>query len=327
MTTPTYSPGDPKRPGNGRIVALTMALAAILATGGVIAKKGGTTVTQPPVVVDTTHVDPAPVVTPPVSAGLSGVQIIGDDYSQYKTTADLLAKISTNVGGTCTSSCIYGDGRGALYVTIDSTVLYNGHHTVRYSFVPGATNNPPELYAGFPGLDDVWMRAVIRFAPGWTTIGDNAASSNAYKLLAWNLAGVDGSGRIEITNTTQYEIYWGASVKNTSTPIETEEFAVPGNITTEWSDGRWRAYTIHWQKTSDSTVDVECWIRVVGDTAGLRAKTTTKMLAGHLPPQVNAFNLGMNYNQPIMAPMAINYGQWEVVDGSKHPNPFNLTAK
>jgi len=326
MTTP-FSPGDPNRPGNKAFLGKIAALVAIVGTIATVAVKstGTTPVTAPPA--DTTHVDSTPVVTPPVGAGLSGVQTVGDDYSQYKTTADLLAKISTNVGGTCTSSCIYGDGRGAQYVTIDSTVLYNGHHTVRYSFVPGAANNPPELYAGFPGLDDVWMRAVIRFAPGWTTIGNNAAASNAYKLLAWNLAGVDGSGRIEITNTTQYEIYWGASVKNTSTPIETEQFAVPGNVTTEWSDGRWRAYTIHWQKTSDSTVDVECWVRVAGDTAGLYAKTTTKMLAGHLPPQVNAFNLGMNYNQPIMAPMAINYGQWEVVDGSKHPNPFNLTAK
>ena len=54
------------------------------------------------------------------------------------------------------------------------------------------------------------------------------------------------------------------------------------------------------------------------------AKTTTRMLPGKPVPQVNAVMLGMNRNQNILREMSLNYGQWEVVDGALHPNPFGV---
>ena len=138
----------------------------------------------------TSHV---PLHVPPPS-GLSGVQLVGDDFTSYRTRADLLAAISANLGGTGDwKRALYHDGRGAELVSLDESVRYNGHHTIKYRFPVGG--GPPEIWPQLPRpLDHMWFRAKIRFERGFNTLGTIPASS-AYKLLGWNLTGGDGSGQ------------------------------------------------------------------------------------------------------------------------------------
>ena len=329
MTTPTYSPGDPKRPGNGRIVALTMALAAILATGGYVAKNGGTTVTPTPVAVDTTHVDSTPV-TQSNGTGLSGFAIVADSFSEYASTAALMARITANnPGGTGGANAFYGDGINASLASIDTSVRYNGHATLKLS-QPGGVANTPWLAVAFPPTAHIWYRAKIRFSPGWTTTGTlpPSQSSNAYKMLSWGWvgSGFDGSGRIEITNTNEYELY--ENVQSGPSLIGGGNYLQAGNVTTEWTDGGWYDYVVEVDHSTNPGV-IRLWRGKDGVAPAYSGQATEKMNNGAPMPPLSGISVGLNFNQ-VRAPnqnQAIWWGQWEVVDGSKHPNPFNLTPK
>ena len=329
MTTPTYSPGDPKRPGNGRIVALTMALAAILATGGVIAKSGGTVVTPPPPPVDTTHVDSTPV-TPNNGTGLSGFAIVADSFSEYANTAALMARITANnPGGTGGANAFYSDGINASLASIDTAVRYNGHATLKLS-QPGGVANTPWLAVAFPPTAHIWYRATVRWSPGYTTTGTLTNSANAYKMLSWGWVGspYDGSGRIEITNTTQYEIYEGQADKKTGATVGGASFIIGPNVTTEWTDGQWYDYVVEVDHSAAPGI-LRAWKGKDGGPLTFLGQTTESMHDGSIPPPVSNISVGLNFNQ-VRAPsqnQAIWWGQWEVVDGTQHPNPFGLTAK
>jgi hypothetical protein len=259
------------------------------------------------------------------------VALISDDFTKYASTASLQAQISTNIGGTGDGRTVmYNDGYNGQLAEIDDSVRYNGHATMKYNF-PGGTSAHPELWPRLPrSLSTMWLRVKIRFSPGFTTTGTLTNSSNAYKLLGWGYSDSYGSGRLEITNTTQYQLYYATQTSSsvsvaTSTPAQ---FSVAGNITTEWSDGGWYDYIIEYKNTSATTSVARLWIAKDGSTPVLRATSTSTSLSGYTMPQVGYVMLGLNFNQ-IRLPnqvQALWYGQWEVVDGDQHPNPFGLAG-
>src|SRR6185312_3656332 len=262
--------------------------------------------------------------------GLSGLALISDDFSEYANTAALLNNISANIGGTGNwQTALYNDGSNAQLAEIDPSVLYNGHATIKYNF-PGGTASHPELWPSLPRpLSTMWLRAKIRFSPGFTTTGVLTNSSNAYKLLGWGYADSYGSGRVEITNTNQYQLYYGTLVSGTNTPNSTpNDFAVGGNITTEWSDGGWYDYIVEYQITSPTTSVARLWMAKDGSTPVLRATSTSTSLSGYTMSHIGYVMLGLNFNQVRTATQseALWYGEWEVVDGVQHPNPFGLAG-
>jgi hypothetical protein len=234
--------------------------------------------------------------------------------------------VTSNVlGGTGTSNLLYTDGRNANLASIDESETYNGHHTMKYS-QPGGTANSPELWVTMPkSTSHVWVRAHIRFSPGYTTTGTLTNSSNAYKLLGWNYPGVDGSGRLEITNTTQYDFYWGMFYKNTSTVAGGGNHTNSGQISSEWTDGAWYTYIIEIDNSKPTAVTRFYWARGT-DKPVLRGTTTGTMVNGSLVPNIDAFNFGMNFNQVRAANQnqALWYGDWEIVDGNAYSNPFGV---
>lgn len=285
----------------------------------IVAPGGGQTAPTPP----ETTITPPPVVTPPSTGNY--VAFKRDDFTGYKTTVDLLANVTANVtGGTSHGSPLYTDGRNANLASIDETIQYNGHHTLKLS-QPGGTDAGPELWTGLtPSLSHLWIRAHIRFMPGWTTTG-TTASSNAYKLLGWNYSTVDGSGRLEITNTTQYDFYWGMFTKNTNIVAGGGNHCNAGQVATEWKDGVWYTYIIEVDNTQ-KTAMTRFWWAKDGSTPALRCSTPGTMVNGALVPNVDAVNWGMNFNQVRAANQNqfLSYGDWEVVDGSKFANPFGV---
>ena len=280
---------------------------------------------------------PAPVATTPSSPsastgpGLSGLALVSDDYTRYSNTAAFLTTVSSNVsGGTGDwQTALYHDGAHAELAQIDPSVTYNGHPTLKYNF-PGGVSDHPELWPTLPRpLSTMWLRVKIRYGPGFTTAGTLTNSSNAYKLLGWGYADSYGSGRVEITNTTQYQLYYVTSVTGTNNGTSTPpDFAIGGDINTEWSDGGWYDYIVEYRNTSATTSVARLWIAKDGSTPVLKATSTSTSLPGFTMSHIGYVMLGMNFNQIRAAnqTQALWYGQWEVVDGDQHPNPFGLAG-
>lgn len=270
---------------------------------------------------------PSTTTTTPPPSSSSYTTVRADSFAQYKSTAAFLGVVSTSVGGTASpSTAIYNDGGYASLAAIDNTVLYHGHATLKYN-QPAGSANTPELWVNFtPTLTHLWFRAKIRFGPGFTTTGTSGSGvANAYKLLGWAFSNYDGSGRIEITNTNQYQAYWNAQSKSGGKLVGGGVFGQGGAITAEWSDGKWYDYIID-ADFSKSPAVARLWIAPDGQTPILRATSSGTMQGGAALPLLSGVMLGLNFNQVRAASQtqALWYGQWEVVDGSKYPHPFGL---
>ena len=174
----------------------------------------------------------------------------------------------------------------------------------------------------------MWFRAKVRFSPGFTTTGTLTSSANAYKLLGWGWNMYDGSGRLEISNTNQYQLYWNVQSKSSGAVIGGGVYGIGGNITTEWSDGGWYDYIIEVDYSQGTSGVARIWMAENGGTPVLRATSASTMQGGATLPPINQVMLGMNFNQ-VRAEnqsQSVWFGQWEVIDGSQYANPYGVTG-
>ena len=287
---------------------------------------GSTSSTPTGTTTSTTTLSSSAVTTTSSSgSGLSGLGFEYDDFTEYSSTQALLARISTNVGGTASpTTALYNDGGNASLASIDNTVTYNGHPTMKYT-QPGGVSTTPELWVDFAARKHIWFRTKIRFNQGFTTTGTLSNSANAYKLLGFAFDTYDGSGRLEITNTNQYQLYWNAQSKSTGALVGGGVFGLGGNITTEWSDGGWYDYILEVDFSQSSGI-ARIWMAPDGQTPVLRATSNGTMQSGLPLPSLTGIMLGMNFNQVRASTQsqAVWWGQWEVIDGTQHPNPFGV---
>ncbi len=272
---------------------------------------------------------PPPAATPSTPSnfsgpGLTGLAITSDDFTKYSSTADLLNNITANAGGTGNwKTSLYSDGQNGNLVELDNTVRYNGHATMKYN-QPGGVMSTPTLHAYFSGVNHIWYRVKVRFSPGFTTTGVLTNSANAYKLISWGWNGVDGSGRIEITNTSEYELY--ENVQTGPSLIGGGAYLQAGRITTEWSDGGWYDYIVEVDHTQPTAV-IRLWRSKDGQTPVYQGQVLERMNDGSSMPAITNVAVGLNFNQ-VRAPgqnQAVWWGQWEVVDGNQHANPFGVS--
>lgn len=328
MTTPAPGPApDPAPDPTGKRakvrasrVLLAAAVAAALAIG--VLKSPSSTPTPTPAPAPAPAPSPTPSPTPsPV------VSLAKDDFTGYSSTAALQANITSNAGGTGSpATALYHDGTNASLVSLDPTTLYNGHATMKYS-MPGGTNATPWLAIGFAQpLAHIWYRVKVRFSPGWTDTGTLTNTANAYKMLSWGYAGANGSGRLEITNTNEYDFYWNVQSLTDGSLIGGGNHAVPGTITNEWTSGGWYDYIIEVDHSASTSGVARIWMAPDGQVPVLKGTVPGAMLSGGALPLINSVSVGLNFNQVRAATQtqAIWWGQWEVVDGSQHANPFGL---
>ena len=255
---------------------------------------------------------------------MTGFGIVSDDFTHYSSTADLERNISSLAGGTGDyHTVLYSDGLNGQLATLDNTVLYNGHATMKYK-QPGGGMSTPQLHVYFPAATHIWYRVKVRFSPGFTTTGVLTNSANAYKLISWGWSnGFDGSGRIEISNTTQYELY--ENVQTGPSLVGGSQYLTAGNITTEWTDGGWYDYIVEVDHSQPAGV-IRMWRAKDGQTPIYQGQQQETMNNGSSMPPLTNIAVGLNFNQ-VRAPnqaQALWWGQWEVVDGTQHPNPFGL---
>ena len=93
----------------------------------------------------------------------------------------------------------------------------------------------------------------------------------------------------------------------------------------QWSDGGWYDYIIECDFSQGTSGVSRAWIAKDGQTPVLRA-TSSGSIGGRALPGLRYVALGLNFNQTRAAgqDQALWYGQWEVIDGVAHPDPFNL---
>ncbi len=266
---------------------------------------------------------PGPETSEGKGSGITSTALIGEDFSNYSNTAALMSRVATHIGGSGSGQVIYGDGYNAKLAEIDNNVRYNGHQTLKYN-QPSGTTNTPALWASLPRpLSKAWIRVKVRFSSRFTTFGTTPGSANAYKLLGWGWNGAEGRGTLEFTNTNQYTFYW--NVARGGSPIANMAVKNGPNVTTEWTDGRWYEYIVFHEQTSPTTVRLRWWMAPDGETPQLRSDITGQMHSENAP-QITRVMLGLNYNSKRTQAQSLWYGQWEVVDGSQHKNPFGVSG-
>jgi hypothetical protein len=250
--------------------------------------------------------------------------VAGNDWTRYKTTADLrAAKLFWWFNKA-------QDANEQVDLVPDPTF----GQVVRINF-PVSDKQPagaPRMLTYLkPPLETMWFRWRIKFTPGWTTVGPEPQNSaNSYKMAFWMWEGFDGRADVELTNTSQYQAHWG--VTKDGKHLRYEQTDLPGSqnfgrVKNEWSDGEWYEFIVFYEKLSPTLARQHWWRRQLTDKGkivdhdflyhGIEIK-------GDPIPRVNAVELGANKNKVTPEPMSLMWGPWEVVDGSKFEDPFGV---
>ena len=253
--------------------------------------------------------------------------VVGDDWSSYTSSADLLATF----------------GWGSTGASSQFTVAQNVHLVADPVFgqvvetrQPMDTNTQvccgwsPLKFVAFPQLlNKVWFRARVRFSAGWTPEGPiPVGAANSYKLLFILWQGYSQRAEIEFSNNTQYIIGFG--FQGVTCNSATVPGAAPwGNVTTEWTDEEWWEYIMYYEKTGGTSARQRFWKRQLTVSGALDPQPfeftgETKTNCSSATPQARAINLGANKNKTTPADQYIYWGPFEVVNGVQYPNPWGV---
>ena len=199
----------------------------------------------------------------------------------------------------------------------------------------GSPGSSPRITQPLPApLGDMWYRWKMKFQPGWTTVGpDPSGSANSYKIafFTWE-TGFGSRGELELSNSTQY--ITGVGVQNAAgSYLSYTETLLPGSapsfgsVGTEWSDGEWWEYVVHYKKTGASSALYQYWRRRLTSGGSVAPGGWTyhgMSMSGSATPRVASVDLGCNKNKNNPSTMYIYWGKWEVVDGAAYSNPFAM---
>ncbi len=265
-----------------------------------------------------------PGVTPPSS---SYEVVAGDDWRSYTDKAQLKAK-----------DYFWWVRPEDVYDQVDLVPDPLFGQVARVTFPESDEHGfAPRLRAGFGGkaLDHIWYRFKMRWSPGWTTASPfPAGHANSYKLAFWYWeSGFEGRGQIEISNTDQYLAGMGVRDPVAGQWLRYGERSLPGSapdfgrITSEWKDGEWWEYVIHYHKTGPTTARNEFWRRRLTSKGAVAPGAWIYVgseFSGATTPRTTGIALGETKNKSNPSTMHIDWGPWEVVDGNEFPDPFGL---
>ena len=211
----------------------------------------------------------------------------------------------------------------------------------------------------FAPLADVWVRQFVRFSSNYTTIGrrgGQGAASHKMMFLRyqgsparhdWVLEGPRGmtmetgrsqgkvvaAGNLPWHNTRTMETLYGAkgwpfadAFPMIGSPVGPPGAPV-GQGTGEWyelvlhhrASGERAEHTLAWrQYTTHGTVAPGRWSMIA---------RWEQFAAGQQWRPIVRYEMGVNRNRQWDEPMFVFWGPYEVVDGSKYPNPWNLPGQ
>lgn len=234
---------------------------------------------------------------------------------------------------------------------------------VRYKGGPFANSASPRLpprvpmhVAHFPDLRNVWIRQYIRFSPNWTTAGPSPPGGVSYKamFIRWNGVGfrmgflINGFRELVLEHGHAYENgknYPATSVRlpwQNTVPISVRD-GIQGpdgfpmfrgmslaRLPTGPGNGEWYEVIMHHRQAREETAEGTLAFRQFtskGKIAPGRwlvlARSTTFSRVGDVWHPANSYRMGVNRNKWFAEEMHIDWGPYEVVDGSRYPNPWN----
>jgi hypothetical protein len=222
-------------------------------------------------------------------------------------------------------------------------------NTTRISTVLGAVATH---VVKFPDIRNVWVRQFVRFSPNYWPRGATPAGHNdSYKLmfLRWDGAGfreaVTFSGAWRIAPEYGQGGSGGSVWPGSETPVATPTppdggFANQYDIhsifrrsypTSQMGDGQWYEIVmghlelapltgrgiIAWRKyTVADVVNPQAWTVYIVD------RTHTDSTKPWVP--ANRYDMGVNRNKSFDEDMTWDWGPYDIVDGSRFPNPFKI---
>ncbi|KPL02361.1 MAG: hypothetical protein AMK75_02870 [Planctomycetes bacterium SM23_65] len=183
-------------------------------------------------------------------------------------------------------------------------------------------------------LDNFWVRLRVRYSPGFTLRGSSPRHANAsYKLFFILFQKATGRSGIEFANGTQYFYSNGQGNFKRKTEKGFGTHKHGGHVEGEWTDGEWYEHIIHREVTGPNMYVHRFYRRRLTENGkivdlpwnfwGLE----TIGQEGQVARPVRAIQLGANKNKSNDQTQHLYWGPWEVVDGSRYPNPFNLPLK
>jgi len=173
--------------------------------------------------------------------------------------------------------------------------------------------------------------------PKWSDVqvGDSLPSYVHEKVTRTDLVRYAGASesRLVFNNTDQYGTWIGQSTSTLGAPIELKDGTwsrANGGGSNEWNDGEWYEYIIYSEIVSPTHYRIRWWKRQRTQNGQLFDGPWDKYggdfpnaQAGSLKPS-NAIALGDVMNKSPVATQYIYWGPWEVVDGTKYPNPYGI---
>lgn len=246
------------------------------------------------------------------------VAVAGDDWRAYRSVDDLRA-----------AGRFWWFRAEDVYRWVELVPDARWGQVARIVFAPSAEPGfAPEMTARLPApIDRMWFRWRMRYSPGWTTVGPNPPGhANSYKVAFWLWDGFDGRGQVEISNTDQY--LPGLGARRDGQPVRWRERALPGSgdfgrVTTEWTDGQWWEFVALYERMGPERARQHWWRRRLTPLPGPWTYAGQEVEGGPVP-RVRAVTLGANRNKSTPRRMHIDWGPWEVVDGTRYPNPFGM---
>jgi hypothetical protein len=262
----------------------------------------------------------------------------GDGYADDAAFRAQIPSLTTNtavdpgLAGTGTyPNTRWSDGLGVDLISLDSTVLYNGHRTWKRRIVRDPSGEATPFY-GMLGyyfdnivddlttttLTDMWVRRKLLFQSPFSTVGVGGPGANALKVGPHIHEQVSGSrAGCSISNTDLFalECYWG-------TPTEVNIGYHVGS--TAFMDDNWYDQIYHIGVGDAGKVRQTMWMNIDGLTPVLRGDEQAVAVAPIID-SVDIFGQNMNQNMNVGEEQVYWIAEIEIVDGSVYPNPFGLT--
>lgn len=210
-----------------------------------------------------------------VTASGSATPFKFDDIA-YADTAALAAQDSP------TGKYLEVTGTGSGVLSVDPTVTYGGHSTLRYRYSNGTGSGTPRVVTnGIGNTGDAWYMYRLKWSPGFCNIINNGyAFAKAHKLCDFGFVGQQGRILSAITNGTgtpggannNGDFQWETQTKTlTGVFLNTTMRRVISGASSLYQDGKWYQSIAHFQRIGANHYRLRAWFHEDGQTPTLLA--------------------------------------------------------
>lgn len=255
------------------------------------------------------------------------------DDMAYADTAALLAQDSP------TGKYLEVQGTGSGVLSIDPTVQYGGHNTLRYRFSNATGSGTPRIVTNGIGLTgDAWYMYRLKWSPGFCNIINNGyLYAKAHKLNDFGFVGQQGRILSAITNgsgtpgggNNNGDFQWETQTKtNAGVFLNTTMRKVISGASSLYQDGLWYQQIVHFQRVGANHYRVRSWFHEDGQTPTLLATINARDGYHTAPTGLGELQFPCTFNALAAGAPGVGVDQsvwqdgWRVYAGAD--DPFGL---